>query len=111
MEKIRRRSRATGCWLAISVQASFFDVPLRLVDQLVAGDELFGQFFVVLGQRLHRLLLQLVDHRRQVDELLFDLSELQIEVLASHVDAPSQSQSWGRAHYSILWARGEVMLR
>ena len=78
-------------------EARFFNLPLRLVDLLVACDEFLREFFVVLGQRLDRLLLQLVHHRRQVYELLFDLSQLQIEVLTCHVGAPSRTSLGHRA--------------
>ena len=66
--------------------------------------------FVVLGQRLHGLFLQLINHGGQVDELLLNLEQLQIEFLASHVLAPSRARAGDRAHYSILWARCETVL-
>ena len=69
-------------------QAVFFDLPLRLIDQQIARDDFFGQFFVAIGKRPDGLLLQLVHHRCQIDQLLFDMRKLQIEILPRHRRTP-----------------------
>ena len=92
-------------------QAGLFYFPLRLIDQQIARDDFFGQFFVVIGKRLDGLLLQLVHHRCQIDQLLFDMRKLQIEVLPLSPPYSLQAKDGGRSHYIILWVRGEVMLR
>ena len=93
MEKISRKIAGHRLLARNQQQTGLFDFPLRLVDQLVTRDEFFGQLFVAIGKRLDSLLLQLVHHRRQVDKLLFDMSELQIEIFPGHVCTPSSART------------------
>ena len=65
MEKISRRSRATGCWLAMRNRHWSSIVVLSLIDGVIASDQLIRQIGVTIGEGTDSLLLHPGDHRAE----------------------------------------------
>ena len=62
------------------LEALFLDLDLAVVDRLLAGDHLLGDFDAQLAQRLHGAEHHLLDHRRLVEQVLLESFKIALQV-------------------------------